>query len=180
MDGTVPHSLRRLLIMFTVVLVAVPLARLACRVAPCLCRDCHFDAVVRDALYCQECSAGEIDSLVAYGDVAVPRLRTEVRGPTPGDLVAHQRLIAAQWRIIRTRRMHMDPAALALDSARLTRQSAEALVTSYQRRVLRVLDRIGTSAARQEIRDAYSADSAAGRTLLKVGARVLADSLRHP
>lgn len=174
-----PQSLRRLLIVVAV-LLATLLARLPCRVAPGLCRDRQFDAVVRDALFCQECIAGEIDSLVAYRDFAVARLRNEMRGPTPGDSVAHQRLIAAQWRIIRTRRMHKDPAALALDSARLTQQSAEALVTSYQRRVLRVLDRIGTSVARQAIRDAYSADSAAGRTLLKTGARVLADSLRHP
>ncbi len=175
-----PQSLRRLLLIVAAIVLALLLARVPCGVVPGLCRDRHFDAVVRDALFCQECIAGEIDSLVAYRDFAVPRLRNEVGGPTLSDSAAHQRLIAAEWSIIRTRRLQKDAAALALDSARLTRQSAEALVTSYQRRVLRVLDRIGTPAARQAIRDAYSADSAAGRTLLKNGARVLADSLRHP
>jgi hypothetical protein len=174
-----PRALKRLLII-AVVLLAILLPRLGCLVAPGGCRDRHFDAVVHDALFCQECIAGEIDSLVAYGDFAVPRLRSEMRGPTPDDFAAHARLIDAQWRLIRTRRLNKLPAALADDSTRLARQSAEALGTSYQKRVLRVLDRIGTPSARQAIRDAYGADSTAGRTLLHAGARILADSLRHP
>lgn len=157
----------------------IVLAVLLLGVASGGCRDRHFDAVVRGALLCQYCVNGEIGLLVAYGDFAIPRLRNELLGPTPGDMASHERMIAAQWRLIRTRRVYMDSATVAADSARLARRSAEALVTSYQVRVLRVLDRISTPAARTAIRDAYSADSVAGRTLLKPGARILADSLRH-
>lgn len=149
------------------------------------CRDARFDAAVRHALLCEECVAGEIDTLVTYRDLAVPRLVNELRGPTAADSMQHQRLVAFEWRGVRARRAHTDSVQLRADSVALSYRAAESFVTSYQKRALYVLFRIGTPMAKAAIRAAFSADSAfaadslSGGLRLKPPARALADSLRR-
>jgi len=155
-----------------VALVAVPLAALACR-------DAQFDATVRRALLCEECVEGQVAALVAYGDMAVPRMVNELRGPSQADVLQHQRLVAAEWQAIRVRRTQLDSAHLASDSTAVATRASAALVTSYQKQVLYVLYRIGTPKAKLAIRAAFAADSAVAGTILKPAARAMADSLRR-
>ena len=143
------------------------------------CRNADFDRTVRRALLCEECAAGERYSLVAYGDRAVRRLQREARGPHRADTVRLKEVLNSEWGDIRLRRAATSKATLSADSARMLRHSVDAFVTSYQKRALLALYLIGTPDARAAIRTEYQRDSSEAGTILRPGARRLADSLRH-
>ena len=103
-------------------------------------------------LLCEECVDGELDSVVALGDRALPLLKAALEGP-PADRRANMRLQAeAMYTQIR-------------DTSNLVGRQpyvayhTDNYVASYQSRAATALQRIGTADARVIILDALRQDS---------------------
>ncbi len=143
------------------------------------CRDPGFETAVRQALLCDECTDGQLEALIRYGDKVVPRLVSEARGPVPAAVDQHRARLNSEWQRIRTRRVLLAGPNLAADSTRMVNSLTDAFRNSYQRRALLLLHQIGTPRARRAIRRILLDDSASGQGLLSAGARTLADSLRR-
>ena len=124
---------------------ATPAARLAAL------RTADDRRTVDEWLLCEECIDGELDSVVALGDRAVPMLDSALEGPTP-ERRANMRLQAeAMWRGMQ------DTTVVALQ--RFLDHYDANYVASYQSRAATALDSIGTPEARRILNDALRSDS---------------------
>ena len=102
-------------------------------------------------LLCEECIDGELDSVLALRDRAVPLLDSALKGPPP-DRRANMRLQAeAMWRGMQ------DTTVIALQQY-LDHYDAN-YVASYQSRAATALDSLGTPRARQILDSALRNDS---------------------
>lgn len=129
------------------------------------------DPMVVRALTCEECSAGELDSVVARGNAAIPALVRAVAGPPI-------RVESATVARIRAGLLQFDTANVAfggvVGEVERTRQR---LRDSWERRAILLLARIGTPAARHALVAAASAIPVNRRFAVTPRAGRMADSL---
>jgi len=123
-------------------------------------------------LLCEECEAGELDSVVALQSAAVPTLQSTIRGPEPErvqnvrvQLVASYAHVVAQL-----------GASTPLSEAEYVQHYLQTYVATYQTRSAIALGRIGTPAAVAALRDAAN-DSTYSEDVLQELARALVDTI---
>ena len=110
----------------------------ACRPAPLPERG-----IVEAWLLCEECIEGELDSVVALGDQAVPPLQRALKGP-PGERRENMRRQAEGVYAL------LPDTSIIIRQTYLDRYEAN-YVSSYQARAAVALGRIGTPKARQVV-----------------------------
>ena len=125
------------------------------------------------ALVCEECVDGEYDSVVVRGDAALPALVRAMAGP-------------GNARQARIRAAAMDNAVriAAFDSSRtwpnralVAEMAVQRFRSSWQRRAIMLMRRIGTPAARHALHAAVTAIPINARFALDPESRAFADSV---
>jgi hypothetical protein len=131
-------------------------------------------------LLCEECIDGELDSVVALGDRAIPILEAALQGPSDERRANMRRQAEAMWGGMRDRTV--------ITLARYLAHYDSNYVSSYQSRAATALQRIDTPETRAILLDAlrddarYRADvrRALGRSLGVELSRVAGDSQHAP
>lgn len=101
-------------------------------------------------LLCEECTEGELDSVLAIGERAVGRLEDALRGP-PSDRLANMRMQAEA--------MYGRTSPGGIDSLKYVEHYVGNYIATYQSRAAIALDSINTPRARAALLDALSHDS---------------------
>ena len=115
---------------------------------------------VEEWLLCEECSEGELDSVIALGDRAVPLLKDALEGPTDDRRANMRQQAEAMWR-------GMSDTTVVAFQAFLEHYDAN-YVASYQSRAAVALDSLDTPEASQILLDALRNDSAFRRDVRRV------------
>jgi hypothetical protein len=115
---------------------------------------------VEEWLLCEECSDGELDSVVALGQRAVPLLKDALEGPTDDRRANMRRQAEAMWR-------GMSDTAVVPFQLFLDHYDAN-YVASYQSRAAVALDTLDTPEARQILLDALRDDTEYRRDVRRV------------
>jgi hypothetical protein len=124
---------------------------------------------VEEWLLCEECSDGELDSVLALGDRAVPLLKDALEGP-PDDRRANMRQQSeAMWRGLQDTTAVLLPTFVARYDSNY--------VASYQTRAAVALDSLDTPETRQILLDALRNDSVYRRDVRRVLGRSLGAQL---
>jgi hypothetical protein len=129
-------------------------------------------ATVR-ALVCDECVDGEYDSVVVRGDAALPALARAIAGPGS----AHQARIRAAAKDDAVRVAAFDSSHVWPNAAARAELAVRRFRSSWQRRAIMLMRRIGTPAARHALRGAVTAIPINARFALDPGVRAFADSV---
>lgn len=127
---------------------------------------------VEEWLLCEECTAGELDSVVALGDRAVPLLERALEGPDQERRVNMQRQARAMWL-----GMPDTLAALVALETFLARYDSN-YVASYQSRAAIALDSLGSREARRILLEALREDEVRADVRRALGRSVGAQLLR--
>lgn len=109
---------------------------------------------VSHLMECEECNAGELDSVVALGDSAVAELATRLHtGPPAGRVSVYRAFLGEQVAAIRRLRSQ-GPGAGSPDSVAYVNEFLSNYKATYQMRSARALSLIGGSAARDALHQA--------------------------
>lgn len=130
-------------------------------------------ATVR-ALVCEECVDGEYDSVVVRGDAALPALARAIAGPGSARL-ARIRAAATDDAV---RVAAFDSSRTWPNSAAVAEMAVRRFRSSWQRRAIILIRKIGTPAARHALRGAVTAIPINARFALDPVTRAFADSVR--
>jgi len=127
------------------------LAALLLAVAACRPSTAAERRTVQGWLLCEECSDGELDSVIAMGDRAVPLLRDALQGPPASRRDNMRQQARAMYEMI--------PDTTVISAQRYLDRYAENYVASYQSRAAVALGRIGTRKARTTLAAALRRDA---------------------
>src|SRR5262249_51524773 len=125
------------------------------------------------ALMCDECVAGEFDSVKVHGDRSVPMLLSAMT--LPADSVLSSVRATAADEVGRAQRAA--PTGAVFDTTEFVNAASEHFITSYQRRAAFLLYQIGTPEAKRSLGIALRVLAPQSPGSLRPVARRFADSL---
>lgn len=127
-------------------------------------------------LLCEECSDGELDSVVALGGGIVGLLGQTLRGPTPDRFENVRRQALTSYRSL-VEEAQTSGGAVSVGEAVYVRNFLENYVATYQVRSAVALGRIGTPGARNLLVSAMQSDSLYRGDVRRAIGDALGDSL---
>ena len=147
-------------------------------------RDATIRATVERWLTCEECVAGERDSVRALGAEAVPLLRAALQGPPDSVIANMSRSSVDAYARVRRQFERMTPAERALrpiaDSVSFVSRNVENFRATYRTRAAIALNDIDPAAARALFAEQLRNDSAGVRPLTPELRRLLDSLARVP